>query len=77
VLRRSPWLAAFQRGLGAVALGLIVAGAYTIVKVAVVDLTTTLVAVAAFAVLWRWRVHPALVILAGGAVAALAELLLR
>jgi chromate transporter len=77
VLRRSPWLAAFQRGLGAVALGLIVAGAYTIVKVAVVDLTTTLVAVAAFVVLWRWRVHPALVILAGGAVAALAELLLR
>jgi chromate transporter len=77
VLRRSPWLAAFQRGLGAVALGLIVAGAYTITKVAVVDVPTGVIAVAAFVVLWRWRVHPALVILAGGAAAVFAELLMR
>jgi chromate transporter len=76
VLRRSPWLAAFQRGLGAVALGLVIAGAYTIVRVAVVDVPSTLIAVVAFVLLWRWRLHPALVILVGGAVSALWQALL-
>src|SRR3954467_4440788 len=70
-LRRSIWFAPIQRGLAAVAFGLLVAGAYTIVRVAVVDLVSALVAVVSFAVLWRWQLHPALVILSGG-MAALA-----
>ena len=65
-LRGLAWFPAIQRGLGAVALGLLLAGAYTIVRVAVVDEASTLIAVVSFAVLWRWRLHPALVILAGG-----------
>lgn len=70
-LRGARWFPAIQRGLGAVALGLVLAGAFTIVRVAVVDVASALIAAAAFLVLWRWRLHPALVILAGG-VAALA-----
>ena len=70
-LRRSVWFGPIQRGLAAVAFGLLVAGAYTIVRVAVVDLASALVALVSFAVLWRWQLHPALVILSGG-VAALA-----
>ena len=36
--------------------------------------TRLVVAIAAFWILWRWRMHPALVIVAGGIVAALVEL---
>ena len=68
-LTHSPWLAAAQRGLAAVAFGLGAAGAYSIVRVAVVDRVTILVALAAFVLLWRWRLPPALVILLGGAAA--------
>ena len=75
-LRDSPWLAALQRALAAVALGLLVAGAYTISRVAIVDLVSALVALGAFVLLWRWRLQPAVVILAGGLAAALFELAL-
>jgi chromate transporter len=68
-LRGLAWFPAIQRGLGAVALGLVLAGAYTIVRVAVVDVSSALIAVLSFVVLWRWRLHPALVILAGGVAA--------
>jgi chromate transporter len=70
-MRRSPWLASTQRGLAAVAFGLTAAGAYTIARVAVSDAISAAVAVGAFVLLWRWRLPPALVILLGGASAAL------
>jgi chromate transporter len=73
-LRGSRWFPAIQRGLGAVTLGLILAGAFTIVRVAVVDAASALIAVVSFAVLWRWRLHPALVILAGGVAAVFIQL---
>ncbi|HEV7666687.1 MAG TPA: chromate transporter, partial [Chloroflexota bacterium] len=66
-MRRSPWLASGQRGLAAVAFGLTAAGAYTIVRVAVTDVVSSLVAVGALILLWRWRLPPALVIVLGGA----------
>jgi chromate transporter len=68
-LRSLTWFPAIQRGLGAVALGLVLAGAYTIVRVAVVDVSSALIAIISFAALWRWKLHPALVILAGGVAA--------
>jgi hypothetical protein len=37
--------------------------------VAVVDVASALIAVVSFVALWRWRLHPALVILAGGVAA--------
>jgi chromate transporter len=65
-MRRSPWLAAAQRGLAGVAFGLTAAGAYTIVHVAVTDVVSATIAVGAFLVLWLCRFPPALVILLGG-----------
>jgi chromate transporter len=73
-LRRWPWLAALQRAFAALALGLLIAGAYTITRVAVVDATSALVAAGALLLLWRYRLQPALVILLGGLAAALLEL---
>jgi chromate transporter len=73
-LSRQPWLASLQRALAAVAFGLVAAGAYSIVRLAVADALTGSIAIVAAIVLGRWRPHPALVILAGGAVAGLAGL---
>jgi chromate transporter len=72
-LRGARWFPSIQRGLGAVALGLVLAGAYTIVRVTVVDVVSALIAVTAFVVLWRWQLHPALVILAGGVAAVVIQ----
>jgi chromate transporter len=74
-LRSLRWFPAIQRGLGAVALGLLLAGTYTIVRVAVVDVPSGLITAVSFAALWRWRMHPALVILAGGVAAVAIQLL--
>ena len=65
-LRQSAWLAPAQRAFAAVALGLTAAGAYTLVRFALTDWLGLLVACGAFALLWRWRMPPALVILLGG-----------
>lgn len=74
-LRRQVWLATIQRALAAFAFGLVAAGAYSIFKLAATDLVSGAIAVGAIVVLWFWRPHPALVILAGGAVSGLAGLL--
>ena len=66
LLQRSPWLHSARRGLAAVAFGLTAAGAYSIVRLAVTDVTSLVVAVCAFGVLLRWRLPAALVILGGG-----------
>ncbi len=76
-LRRHPWLASLQRALAAVAFGLTAAGAYSILRLAVSDTVSGLIAVGAGLVLWCWRPHPALVILAGGVVAGLVGALQR
>jgi chromate transporter len=75
-LRRQPWLASLQRVLAALAFGLVAAGAYSVLKLAVTDLVSGIVAAGAAILLWRWQPHPALVILAGGVVAGLAGALL-
>ena len=74
-LRRNPWLASLQRALAAVAFGLTAAGAYSILRLAVTDGLSGVIAVGAGLLLWYWRPHPALVILGGGVVAGLAGLL--
>ena len=74
-LSRSPWLASFRRAIAAVTLGLVAAGAYSILRIVVTDALSAAVALGASVLLWRWRLHPALVILAGGAVAGAIGLL--
>ena len=70
-LRQRPWLASLQRALAAVAFGLTAAGAYSILRLAVTDVVSGLIAASAALLLWWWRPHPALVILAGGLAAGL------
>lgn len=74
-LSRSPWLAALQRAVSAISLGLTAAGTYSILRLTATDTLSGAIALGAFVVLWRWRLHPALVILIGGLVAGLVGLL--
>lgn len=71
-LSSSPWLASVQHAIAAVTFGLVAAGAYSILRLAVTDTLSAAVALGASVLLWRWRLHPALVILAGGVVAGVA-----
>ncbi len=67
-----PWRASIQRGLGPVAIGLAVAGLITFGKGAVTGWLTVLVGLAVFYASLRTRVNPALLILGGAAVGAIA-----
>lgn len=73
-LRRSPWLGALQRGFAPIALGLIASGSYTLLRSAVTDVVSALIAVGALAALWRFRLNPALVIIPGGLITVLLQL---
>jgi chromate transporter len=74
-LSRNRWLASAQRAVAGVSFGLLAAGAYSIVRLAVSDALSVAIMVGAALALWYWRPHPAAVMLAGGAVAGLAGLL--
>jgi chromate transporter len=76
-LKRRPWLASLQRALAALAFGLTAAGAYSILRLAVTDTVSGVIAAGAGLALWYWRPHPALVILAGGVVAGVVGALQR
>ena len=76
-LRQNRWLASLQRALAAFAFGLVAAGAYSILRLAVTDTLSGVIAAGAALLLWLWRPHPALVILGGGVVAGLAGALHR
>lgn len=71
-LSKHAWLASLQRAVAAVAFGLVAAGAYSILRLAVTDGLSGMITAGAAIMLWYWRPHPALVILVGGAVAGLA-----
>jgi chromate transporter len=70
-LRRSPWAAAFLDGVNVAAVGLMVAVAWALGRAAVVDVPTAFLAIAATAVLLRFKLNSAWLILAGGAVGIL------
>ncbi len=67
-----PWRASIQRGLAPVAIGLAVAGLITFGKGAVTGWITLLVGLAVFYASLRTKVNPALLILGGAAVGAIA-----
>jgi chromate transporter len=67
-----PWRASIQRGLAPVAIGLAVAGLITFGKGAVTGWITLLVGLAVFTASLRTRLNPALLILGGAAVGAIA-----
>ncbi|HET7094299.1 MAG TPA: chromate transporter, partial [Thermomicrobiales bacterium] len=72
-LRRSPWFGELLDGVNAAAIGLMAAVAWTLGRAAIVDWLTAALAIVAAALLIRWRVNSAWLILGGG-VAGLAAL---
>lgn len=73
--RRSPVARAVERGLGPVAVGLLVSGAIALGRAALTDGLTVSIALAGLLVLWRYRVTPALIVFGGGALSWLVGLL--
>jgi chromate transporter len=71
-LEHWPWRASIQKGLGPVAIGLAVAGLITFGKTAVTGWVTVAVALLVFAATMRTRLNPALLILGGALVGAVA-----
>jgi chromate transporter len=71
-LRRRPWVAAVQRGLSPVSIGLLLAGCLTFAKGAVTGLVTSVIAVIVFTVLLRTRINPAILVLGGALAGVLA-----
>jgi chromate transporter len=67
-----PWRASIQRGLGPVAIGLAIAGLITFGKGAVTGWITLAVGLAVFFASLRTRLNPALLILGGAALGAIA-----
>jgi chromate transporter len=64
--RNDPWLRAFVKGATAAAAGAIAGATVVLVRGAVVDLQTALIALAALGLLWRFKVpEPVIVLLAG------------
>jgi chromate transporter len=67
-----PWRASIQRGLGPVAIGLAVGGLITFGRSAVTGWVTLAVGLVVFYLSLKTRVNPALLILGGAAVGAIA-----
>jgi chromate transporter len=73
-LGRSPWMQGFLRGASAAALGLMAGVTVLLGKAAIVDWFTALIAVAAVAVLVRFRINAAWVVLGGALLGVVAKL---
>ena len=69
-LERWRWRNAIQRGLAPVSVGLVLAGAITLAKGALLDRLAVVIAMVVFVTLLRSRINPAYLIL-GGAVVGL------
>jgi chromate transporter len=72
----SPWRTSIQRGLAPVAIGLMAAGTWSIIRLAVYNGIGAAIALGVFAVLlWR-HVNPAILIMTGGLIYMIAKHLL-
>lgn len=67
-MRRSPWTAALLDGINVAALGLMAGVTWQLGNAAIFDWLTALLAVSAVAVLFRFRINSAWLVLAGGLV---------
>ena len=74
-MRSSPWFSGLLDGVNAAAVGLMGGVTVQLAREAIVDPTTVVVAVAALVLLVATRINSALLILAGGAIGLVVELL--
>jgi chromate transporter len=63
-----PWRPSVQRGLGAVAVGLVAAGAVVLARGALNDWMTVILAIVVFGLLMRTKINPAIPIVSSGLV---------
>jgi len=70
-LRRSPWMAAFLDAVNVCAVALMAGVTLTLARDALRGWPMLVIAVAALAALWKWKVNPAWVVLGGGLVGGL------
>jgi chromate transporter len=70
-LEKWPWRKSIQQGLASVSIGLLLAGCFSMAKGAVTGTETAGIAVAVLLILLRYKVNPALLVLAGAAVGIL------
>ena len=73
-LRQSPWVSSALDGVNAASLGLMAAVTYTLGRAALVDLLTVVLALLSAIVVFRFKVNSAWLILAGGVVGLVAQL---
>lgn len=67
-LRRSPWFGTLLDGINVASLGLMAAVTLQLAQAAIVDLVTALLALAAFALLVRYKINSAWLVLGGAAI---------
>lgn len=67
-LRQSPWASGFLDGVNAASLGLMAGVTFTLARAAIVDGVTIGVAVLSAIAVFRFKVNPAWLVLAGGAI---------
>jgi len=70
-IRERQWVIAIRRGLAPVSVGLLLAGCFTFAKGALTGWATSLIGAAVFAILLRYTINPAILVLFGAAVGVL------
>jgi chromate transporter len=66
-----PWRASIQKGLAPVSIGLLLAGCFTMARAAITGLETATITFAVLLILRRFKINPALLILASAIVGVL------
>jgi chromate transporter len=70
-LERWPWRKSIQEGLAPVSIGLLLAGCFTFARGAVTGLDTATIAVGTLLILLKYKINPALLVLAAAIIGAL------
>ena len=71
-LEQWRWRNAIQQGLGAVSVGLVLAGSITLARGALLDWVAVAIAAAVFLILLRTKINPAFLIMGGAVIGAIA-----
>ena len=71
-LSKWPWRKSIEEGLGPVSIGLLLAGCFTFARGAVTEFDTAAIAVGTLLILLRYRINPAMLVLAAAIIGAFA-----